>query len=152
MQKPSKMKRRVLAIILAAVMISSVPAFATPNNEQLDASRQKYAEIENKIKGIESKIYDLNAQMEKLQGSVDKNKRDIQNINIVTENTKKDIEQCKKDINDLDIALGKRVKAMYSSGDLEFNYLNFVLNSDSTSDFFTRVQAVGTLVGKINRT
>lgn len=144
------MKNKVIAFLLAASMIigSSMPAFAEPDSAQLDASRQKYAEIENKIKDIENKIYELDAQMEPLQASVDKNKREIQNINLATENTKKDIAQCKKDINDLDLALGKRVKAMYASGDLEFNYLNFVLNSDSTSEFFSRVQAVSTLVGK----
>jgi cell wall-associated NlpC family hydrolase len=144
------MKKKVLALILAAAMTigSSIPVFATPDNAQLNASRQKYAEIENKIKDIENKIYDLDAQMEPLEVTVDKNKKEIQNINIVTENTKKDIQQCKKEINDLDLALGQRVKAMYASGDLEFNYLNFVLNSDSTSEFFTRVQAVTTLIGK----
>ncbi|EHI98805.1 NLP/P60 protein [Clostridium sp. DL-VIII] len=142
------MKSRILALMLVAVMVSSVPVFAAPSNEQLDASRQKYAEIENKIKDIENQIYDLDAQMETLQATVDKNKTEIQNINISTENTKKDIEQCKKDINDLDLALGQRLKGMYNSGNLEFNYLNFVLNSDSTSDLFTRVQAITTLVGK----
>lgn len=142
------MKIRILALILAAVMVSSVSVFAAPSNEQLDASRQKYAEIENNIKDIENQIYDLDAQMETLQATVDKNKKEIQDINIATENTKKDIEQCKKDINDLDLALGQRLKAMYNSGNLEFNYLNFVLNSDSTSDLFTRVQAITTLVGK----
>jgi cell wall-associated NlpC family hydrolase/Tfp pilus assembly protein PilN len=142
------MKSRILALILAAVMVSSVPAFAAPDNAQLDASRQKYAEIENKIKDIENQIYDLDAQMETLQATVDKNKVEIQNINAATENTKNDIEQCKKDINNLDLALGQRIKAMYTAGNLEFNYLSFILNSDSTSDFFTRLQAVSTLVGK----
>jgi cell wall-associated NlpC family hydrolase len=144
------MKSKVLAFILATIIItsSSITAFATPDNSQLDASRQKYAEIENKIKDIENKIYDLDTQIEPLQMSVEKNKIEIENINIITEKTKRDIEQCKKDINDLDLALGQRVKAMYSSGDLEFNYLNFILNSDSTSEFFSRVQAVSKIVGK----
>ncbi|AQR94026.1 NlpC/P60 family protein [Clostridium saccharoperbutylacetonicum] len=144
------MKNKILALVLATVIISGnlIPVSATPSNEQLDASRQKYADIENKIKDIEAKIYDLDMKMEPLQASIDKNKAEIRNINIVTENTKKDIEQCKKDINDLDLALGKRVKIMYSSGDLEFNYLNFILNSDSTSEFFSRVQAVGTIIEK----
>lgn len=125
-----------------------MPVFATPSNQQLSDSRQKYAEIENKIKDIENKIYDLNTQIEPLQLTVDKNKKEIENINKVVENTKKDIEQCKKEINDLDLALGQRVKAMYASGDLEFNYLNFVLEADSTTELFSRVQAVSKIVGK----
>lgn len=144
------MKKKVLAIALTIVVTisCSMPVFAAPNNAQLSDSRQKYAEIENKIIDIENKIYDLNGQMEILQGTVDKNKRDIENINKIVDNTKKDIEQCKKEIKDLDIALGKRLKAVYTAGDLEFNYLKFVLESNSSTDLFTRLEAVTKIVGK----
>ena len=144
------MKNKILAIMLASVIVvgSSIPAFATPDNQQLSDSRQKYAEIENKITDIQSKIYDLDIQIEPLQLTVDKNKKEITSINKVIDNTTKDIEQCKKDIDKLDLALGERVKAMYISGDLEFNYLNFILESESTSDFFSRAEAVSKIVGK----
>lgn len=144
------MKKRILALMLTTVMAvgTSIPAFATPDNTKLNEGRQKYAEIESKIADIESKIYDLNTQIEPLQLTVDKNKKEIGNINKVIDNTTKDIEQCKKEITSLDEALGQRVKAMYMSGDLEFSYLNFVLESDSTSDFFTRLQAVAQIIGK----
>jgi len=136
--------------MLATVIVigSSVPAFATPDNQQLSDSRQKYAEIENKITDIQSKIYDLDIQIEPLQLTVDKNKKEIISINKVIDNTTKDIEQCKKEMNTLDLALGQRVKAMYMSGDLEFSYLNFILESESTSDFFSRAEAVSKIVGK----
>jgi cell wall-associated NlpC family hydrolase len=144
------MKKKVLSTILAIIITigSSMPVFATPSNQQLSDSRQKYVEIENKIKDIENKIYDINTQIEPLQLTVDKNKKEIENINNVVENTNKEIEQCKKEINDLDLALGQRVKAMYTSGNLEFNYLNFVLEADSTTELFSRVQAVSKIVGK----
>lgn len=144
------MKNKILAATLAILITicSSMPVFATPNNAQLNESRQKYVEIENKIRDIENKIYDLSAQIEPLQFTVDKNKKEIENINKVMENTKKDIDQCKKEINDLDLILGQRIKALYNSGDLEFNYINFVLQSDSTSELVTRVQAVSKIVGK----
>ena len=125
-----------------------MPVFAAPSNAQLSDSRQKYAEIENKIKDIENKIYDLDMQIEPLQITVEKNKKDIENINKIVENTKKDVEQCKKEISNLDLALGQRVRAMYTSGNLEFNYLNFIVESDSTTDFFSRIQAVTKIVGK----
>lgn len=136
--------------MLTSVIVigSSVPAFATPNNQQLSDSRQKYAEIENKIKDIQNKIYDLDVKIEPLQLTVDKNTKEIKSINKVIENTTKDIEQCKKEINTMDLALGKRVKAMYVAGDTEFSYLNFILESESTSDFFSRAEAVSKIVGK----
>ena len=144
------MKNKILATSLAIIIAigTTMPVFATPSNAQLSESRQKYAEIENKIKDIENKIYDLNIQIEPLQLTIDKNKKEIENINKITENTKKDIVQCKKEINDLDLALGQRVKGMYSSGDLEFNYLNFILEADSTTELFSRVQALSKIVGK----
>ena len=136
--------------MLATVIVvgSSIPAFATPGSQELNETRQKYAEIESKIADIENKIYDLDAQIEPLQLTVDKNKKEITNINNVIDNTTKEIEQAKEDINDLDIALGKRVKAMYVSGDLEFSYLNFLFESESTSDFFSRAEAVSKIIGK----
>ncbi|BCZ49162.1 hypothetical protein psyc5s11_52290 [Clostridium gelidum] len=144
------MKNKILAIMLATVIVvgTSIPAFATPDNQQLSDSRQKYAEIENKIATIQSKIYDLDIQIEPLQLTVDKNKKEITNVNKVIDNTTKDIEQCKKEIDTLDLALGQRVKAMYMSGDLEFNYLSFILESESTSDFFSRAEKVSQIVGK----
>jgi cell wall-associated NlpC family hydrolase len=136
--------------MLASVIVigGSVPVYAAPDSQQLSDSRQKYAEIQSKITDIQNKIYDLDAQIEPLQLTVDKNKKEIANINKVIDNTTKDIEQCKKDINIMDLALGQRVKEMYKSGDLEFSYLNFMLESESTSDFFTRAEAVSKIVGK----
>ncbi|MFT8351488.1 NlpC/P60 family protein [Clostridium saccharoperbutylacetonicum] len=144
------MRQRILAIMLASVIVigTSVPVYAAPDSQQLSDSRQKYAEIQSKITDIQNKIYDLDAQIEPLQLTVDKNKKEIANINKVIDNTTKDIEQCKKDINIMDLALGQRVKEMYKSGDLEFSYLNFMLESESTSDFFTRAEAVSKIVGK----
>ena len=144
------MRNKILATTLAIVIAlgSSIPVFAVPTNAQLSDSRQKYADIENKIRDIENKIYDLDTQIEPLQITVEKNKKEIENINRIAENTKKDIEQCKKEIKNLDLALGQRVRAMYTSGNLEFNYLNFIIESDSTTDFFSRMQAVTKIVGK----
>ena len=144
------MKKKILAIMLASVMSMgvTVPVFATPDSQQLSETRQKYAEIEKKISDIEDKIYDLNAQIEPLQVTVDKNKKEIDNINNTIDTTTKDIEKCKEEINELDLALGQRVKAMYQSGDLEFSYLTFLFESESTSDFFSRVEAVTKIISK----
>lgn len=144
------MKNRVLASVLAAVIVvgSSVTAFATPNDQELSNSRQKYAEIENRINNIQNKIYDLDQQIEPLQLTVDKNKKEIKSINDTIDNTNKDIEQTEKDIDVLDKALGQRVKALYDSGNLEFSYLSFIFKADSSSDFFSRMSSVGKIVSK----
>lgn len=144
------MKKRLLSLMLATVVVMSItiPAYATPDNDKLNDSRSKYAEIETKIANIQDKIYDLNGQIEPLQVTVEKNKKEISNINNVIDNTTKEIDQCKVEVNELDKALGERVSAMYMSGDLEFSYLNFLLESESTGDFFTRLQAVSQIISK----
>lgn len=144
------MKKKILALMLATVVVigSTIPAYATPDNSKLNETRNKYAEIEAKIADIQDKIYDLNEQIEPLQVTVEKNKKEINNINNVIDNTTKEIEQCKEEVNELDLALGERVSGMYKSGDLEFSYLSFLLESESTGDFFTRLQAVSQIIGK----
>lgn len=144
------MKKKILALMLATVVVigSTIPAYATPDNNKLNETRSKYAEIEAKIADIQDKIYDLNEQIEPLQVTVEKNRKEITNINNVIDNTTKEIEQCKKEVNELDLALGERVSGMYKSGDLEFSYLNFLLESNSTGDFFSRLQAVSQIIGK----
>ncbi|SFD43127.1 NlpC/P60 family protein [Clostridium uliginosum] len=144
------MKKKVLAVMLAAILVAgnSVPAFATPGNQELNDTRQKYAEIERNISNIEDKIYDLNTQIEPLEQTVSNNKREVTNINNQIDNTTKDIKQCKEEITKLDLALGERLKAMYMSGDMEFSYLSFLFESESTSDFFSRAESVARILGK----
>lgn len=136
------------SVLVFAIPSISQSSYARQEEVQLVDSRLQYGEIENEITEIENKIYDLNTQIEPLQLTAEKNKKEIEDITMIIDNTKKDIEQCKKEINKLDFDLGQRVKAIYVSGDFEFNYLSFVFESESTSDFFTRVQAVSKIVGK----
>ncbi|AOR24689.1 NlpC/P60 family protein [Clostridium taeniosporum] len=143
------MRKKLLAAMLATMIVlgNSVPVFATPENKQLNETRQKYAEIERNINEIQDKIYDLNTQIEPLEQTVLNNKKEIKNVNTQIDNTGKDIEQCKEDISKLDEALGERLKAIYMSGNMEFSYLNFLFESESTSDFFSRAESLGRILG-----
>ncbi|WP_105177397.1 C40 family peptidase [Clostridium cagae] len=144
------MRKKILAAMLATMIIagSSAPAFATPGNQELSETRQKYAEIERNINEIQDKIYDLDAQIEPLEQTVSNNKKEVKNINTQIDNTTKDIGQCKEEITNLDLALGERLKAIYMSGNMEFSYLNFLFESESTSDFFTRAESLGRILGR----
>ena len=85
------MKKKILALMLATVVVigSTIPAYATPDNNKLNETRSKYAEIEAKIAAIQDKIYDLNEQIEPLQVTVEKNRKEISNINNVFDITTK---------------------------------------------------------------
>lgn len=148
------MRKKILAAMLATMIIagSSAPAFATPGNQELNETRQKYAEIERNINEIQDKIYDLDAQIEPLEQTVSNNKKEVKNINTQIDNTTKDIGQCKEEITNLDLALGERLKAIYMSGNMEFSYLNFLFESESTSDFFTRAESLGRILGRDKKT
>ena len=154
------MNNKILAtmLIIIITICSSVSVLGMPivsesvnsvfNEVNIIDSREKSGDIEKRIQDIENKIYNLNIQIEPLQLVLERNKKEIENITMITNNTKKEIEQYKKEINELDLSLGKRVKALYVSGNLELEYLSFVFESESTSDFFTRVQAVSKIVEK----
>ena len=144
------MRKKILASLLAAVIVigSSMPVIAVPSDQELSETRQKYTEIESKISDIEDKIYDLDVKIEPLQLTVDKNKKAIKSINDSIDNTTKDIEQTEEEIDVLDKALGQRIKALHDSGNLEFSYLSFLFESDSTSDFFSRMGAVSKIISK----
>lgn len=144
------MKKKFAAAILAAVVTisGSVPAIATPSDAELNEVRGKYEEIQSKVNDIDNKIYDLNVQIEPLQLKVDKNNKEIKEINNSIDTTTKVIAQTEEEIDTLDKALGQRVKALHDSGNLEFSYLSFIFESDSTSDFFARLGAVSKIIGK----
>lgn len=144
------MKKRALALVLSSVLVltSTITASATPDSSTLSETRAQYEQIQQNINEIQDKIYDFEKEMEELNSKVESNKQEIENTNTIIDNTKKDIENCKEEITKLDAALGERVKAMHMSGNLEFSYLTFLLDSESTADFFGRIQTVSKIIGK----
>lgn len=146
------MKKNVLALMMAtasfATLTPSLTAYAAPDNQQLQDSREKYAEIESKISEIEGKIYDIEEEMTPLQTTIEENNEKVDELNGQIDAAAEDIKAAEEEMNNIDAALGERVRAVYMSGDMQFNYLSFLINSEDIGDFFSRVKKVSQILGK----
>lgn len=141
------MKKKIISAVLAValVMTSSIPAFATPNQEVLE-SQQKYEELTQKIDEITGKIVALSAEIEPLLVTVENNKVQMEEIKIEVKNTEKEIESTREEIQKTEEVLGKRVRELYKSGG-QGSYLMLLFSADSFNDLISKIESTSRLVG-----
>lgn len=141
------MKKKIISAVLAValVMTSSIPAFATPNQEVLE-NQQKYEELTKKIDGITGEIVALSAEIEPLLVTIENNKTQMEEIKIEVKNTEKEIESTKGDIQETEEILGKRVRELYKSGG-QGSYLMLLFSADSFNDLISKIESTSRLVG-----
>lgn len=140
------MKKKIISAVLAValVMTSSIPAFATPNQEVLE-NQQKYEELTKKIDEITGKIVALSAEIEPLLVTIENNKTQIEEIKIEVKNTEKEIESTKEEIQTTEEILGKRVRELYKSGG-QGSYLMLLFSADSFNDLISKIESTSRLV------
>lgn len=145
------MKKKIISAALAATLVitSAMPAFATPNQEVIDANRNKYDELTKKIEDINSKIYELDAQIEPLIATIESNNSQMEQIKVEVENTEKEIETAKEDMAKQEEVLGKRIRELYKSGG-QSSYIMLFFSADSFNDLINKIQSTNRLV-KIDR-
>ena len=145
------MKKKIISAVLAAILVitSAMPAFATPNQEVIDANRNKYDELTKKIEDINSKIYELDAQIEPLIATIESNNSQMEQIKVEVENTEKEIETAKEDMAKQEEVLGKRIRELYKSGG-QSSYIMLFFSADSFNDLINKIQSTNRLV-KIDR-
>lgn len=149
MGERTPMKKRLLAVVITASIISSqaVVAFADPTTQQqVEQSRNQLNSIEQKIAGIEEKIQLLDEEVIAMHGVIDKNNEDIAALNKQIEDTKKEIEKLKEELKQKQDMFDKRMRAMYKTGG-QSSYVSVLLESQGFSDFIARAQAIGKLMG-----
>ena len=145
------MKKKIISAALDATLVitSAMPAFATPNQEVIDANRNKYDELTKKIEDINSKIYELDAQIEPLIATIESNNSQMEQIKVEVENTEKEIETAKEDMAKQEEVLGKRIRELYKSGG-QSSYIMLFFSADSFNDLINKIQSTNRLV-KIDR-
>lgn len=141
------MKKKIISAALAATLVitSAMPAFATPNQEVIDANRNKYDELTKKIEDINSKIYDLDAQIEPLIATIESNNSQMEKIKVEVENTKNQIATAKEEIANTEEVLGKRIRELYKSGG-QSSYIMLFFSADSFNDLISKIQSTSRLV------
>ena len=141
------MKKKIISAALAATLVitSAMPAFATPNQEVIDANRNKYNELTKKIEDINSKIYELDAQIEPLIATIESNNSQMEQIKVEVENTKNQIATAKEEIANTEEVLGKRIRELYKSGG-QSSYIMLFFSADSFNDLISKIQSTSRLV------
>jgi peptidoglycan hydrolase CwlO-like protein len=140
------MKKKIISAVLAValVMSSSIPAFATPNQEVLE-NQQKYEELTKKIDEITGEIVALSAEIEPLLVTIENNKTQMEEIKIEVKNTEKEIESTKEEIQKTEEILGKRIRELYKSGG-QGSYLMLLFSADSFNDLISKIESTSRLV------
>lgn len=140
------MKKKIISAVLAAalVMTSSIPAFATPNQEVLE-NQQKYEELTQKIDKITGEIVAISEEIEPLLVTIENNKTQMEEIKIEVKNTEKEISTTKVEIQETEEVLGKRVRELYKSGG-QGSYLMLLFSADSFNDLISKLDSTSRLV------
>lgn len=145
----TRMKKRLLAVVITASIISSqaVVALAEPaTQQQIEESKTQLNSIEQKIADLEEKIQILDQEIIATQETINKNNADIDALNKQIEDTKKQIEKLQEELKQKQEMFDKRMRAIYKSGG-QNNYLSVLVESKGFSDFIARAQAVSKLMG-----
>lgn len=141
-------KRLISGIMVATIMMgTSYQAFATPTteNNKVDDVRAQYSAVTNKIKGLETKIDDINKKMEPVYFAMEDNKAKIATIESQIVNTTSKIEESKKEIEEKQKILDVRLRETYKSG-TKTNFIAMLLTSKNLNDFLTNVDTITRVV------
>jgi len=142
------MKKKILSVVIAAVMIltTSLPAIkvsATPTESEQAGSQ--YQALSDKVEEINAKIQTLDEEISPLVQKMKDNEAQIVNVNNQIDNTNKEIVQAKEGISDQEEVLGDRLREVYKSGG-QVSYLTVLLSSDSLSDLIRNIDSTKRVV------
>ena len=150
----SKRKGLFVVISLCLVFSLSTTALADPKSE-LEAERkiqeEKLKNSESDLSSAKSKVDKLNTEVEKLDNQIEgliretqENKKQIESTQKQIKEVEKDITKAESDIKDEQKLFEKRMRSMYMNG--SGGYLDVILESKGLSDFFSRIEAVKTVI------
>ncbi|WP_027633475.1 NlpC/P60 family protein [Clostridium hydrogeniformans] len=144
------MNKKIISAILAAAMAlnTGLVAMATPlsdaQKQEIEQKQSEYKSAEEKLNALEQELQKLQGQAQEIQTLVDKNNSEIGNKENSIKSFEKDMEELQKDLDQKEEMYGKRIRAIYKSGNP--GYVEVVLSSRNFSDLVTNVQAVGKLM------
>lgn len=144
------MNRKIITSLIAVTILcsTSFTAMAAPTSEQqqiIQENRDKYADVNNKINDLTSKIDELDVQIQPIVLDIQSNDEKINKVKSEITSTEKEIDQSKAELAKKEEVFGDRMRAIYKTGGQE-NYLAILLSSKSVSDFLTKFQAVGKIM------
>lgn len=158
----SKRFFRLIALLLAAVLVFEIPSAYAANLDQLKKEQQENKEKLNslnssikektsEISKVENEQKKLLDQISDIMGKIEETNKQINALNVEIEKTngeiaelQKDIAALEKKIADRNALLEERARAIQVNGNV--SYLDVLLGANSFVDFIDRFSAVTTLL------
>ena len=151
-----KMGRKILAVSLLAVFLSSVvlPVYA----DELEDTRQQLDEVSRSINATQGKVSSVKKQENSIMGQIQSLEKDIsftENQITATEDritflkdsistTEADIEEAEKNLEEKSALLSDRLVVLHEQG--EVSYLEVLLSAIDFKDFLTRYEMVNSII------
>lgn len=151
-----KMGRKILAVSLLAVFLSSVvlPVYA----DELEDTRQQLDDISRSINATQGKVSSVKKQENSIMGQIQSLEKDISHtekqitatedrITFLQESittTEADIEEAEKNLEEKSALLGDRLVILHEQG--EVSYLEVLLSAIDLKDFLTRYEMVNSII------
>lgn len=135
------MKKIVSLITVCAVVVSTNFIYADNKEDNLDKklneNRQEQTTIVNKIKDLDEKVAQIEA-------NISKTNEEINKLDTEINGTQEEIKTLENNIKENEEALGKRLKVI--NNNYSMGYLKVILSSTSLSDFFNNIYIVKQVV------
>lgn len=143
------MFKKLITLTLATALLTSSLSFvsvhaATPQ-DTINENLEKYQTLDNQILELNSKIEDLDVEIDKTTIKLNENNAAIEDIEDEIKTTEAKLEQTKEDIDEAQVVLDNRVRNMYKTN-MTSNILVSIITSKSISDLFSKVQAISKIV------
>lgn len=145
------MKKKVISLVLASTFVTGIgyQAFATPvsdaQKQKIENTRKEYNEIDSKIAQLESEVNKLTGDMNVVFMAKEENNKKIAGLEAKSAEIEKELPALEKQIAEKQEILGKRISGVYKAGG-NMNYLSMLLSSDSIGDFLGNVNAISTIM------
>jgi peptidoglycan hydrolase CwlO-like protein len=128
----------VFALTLSVIMNGTVLASPSSTNSQI-------SEIQKQKQDLETKVEKSDNQITEMMKQIDGNKKSIEKITSDIKATGQELTSAENSIKGQQDIFNKRIRAMYIHG--TDSYLGVILESDSLSDFISKMDTIKKIVG-----
>ncbi len=128
--------KKFIALVLAATMIVTVPAYtptvtAQATSKKVKNLQKKQKKTQAEVDSLQSKLVDIISQIDGLEKDIKSNAQDI-------EDTKEEVKEAKKAEKKQYKAMKSRIRYFYEN-DTDNNVFNILVGSKSLTDFINKV-------------
>lgn len=145
------MKKRMLAAVIATMMIvqtgvtaSAVPNISDEKRQEIEQQQSQYSDASAKYDELEAQLQVLQGECERIQGNIDEKNNEIKNIEKKIDELHDEMEVLQDQLEEQQELYGKRIRAIYKNGTP--GYIDVILNSSSFSDLLSNLKATSKIM------